>query len=314
VSTLLRIPARRETWFLLDCLGRGGEAETYRARRVSKFFSDEVCVKIPLFGLTPDERRSVQEEARVQSMVRHSNVVSLLDVIEDARGRLIIVLELVQGTSLFGLIRQCAPFDPRVAAAIARSLCLALGAAQRAVVGGMVHRDVTPHNVLVSVEGEIKLADFGIARALRREPWTRTGHVKGKCAYIAPEMVRGERCDVRSDVFSLGVLLYELLCGERPFSGPGFLGQLDAIAHGRYRRLAARGSDVPLELADLVDVMLADVPKARPNPDVAARLLARFADDQLAVDVLRELARSSRGPSLARTRGLRRTRSADSGR
>jgi serine/threonine protein kinase len=299
VAHPLYIPARNETWFLLERLGRGGEAQTFRARRVSRLLTDDVCVKIPWWTLSELERRGVLEEARVHSLVRHANVVSLLDVVEDDAGRLVIVLEWVRGSDLRSL-QSRSPMEPSIAASVARSLCLALASAQRAVFGGVVHRDVTPHNVLVSSEGEVKLADFGIARALSREPWTRSGHVKGKCAYIAPELVRGELPDTRSDMFSLGVLLYELLSGQRPFGGQSFLSQLDAVVSGVHVPLAERAPDTPKPLSSLVEELLSPERSGRPGPDLAARRLHPFADAQRTVETLGAWARVARGPGLRR--------------
>jgi serine/threonine protein kinase len=303
VVSLLHVPSRSESWQLIERLGRGGEAETWRARR-SGHLADEVCVKIPYLALDSNERRRVVEEARLHARVRHAHVVTLLDLVEDASGRFVIVLELVRGVDLRQLGRYLAasgtPPSRDLVASVGRAVCLALHAIQRSVSGGAVHRDVTPHNVLCSLDGEVKLADFGIAKCLSRERWTRTGHLKGKLAYVAPEVVLDEPADVRSDLFSLGVLLYELSTGTRPFVAQGWLDTLDAIAAGRYQALAPRAPALGTELVSLIERLLSARRDERPNPAEAARAFGSAADLERGATVLGDLARRARGPSIKR--------------
>lgn len=276
---------------LLRPLGRGGTAETWVARRVGGLFPEEVCIKRPHHSLDSDGRRSILEEARLLARVRHVNVVQLLDGLEDEHGQVFLVLELVRGMDLRTLSRALArrgrAMRPVVVAAIAMYLCRALAAAQRAVPGGVVHRDVTPHNVLVSREGEIKLADFGIARAFDREPWTRVGLVKGKTGFFSPEQLRGDVLDVRSDLFAIGIISFELLLGYRPVIEQGVeLQQRMAECHAALARL---GPAIPLGLSDAIASLLAAERSDRPaTADCAARLLSSFTDEQRAIDELRQ--------------------------
>ncbi len=255
-------------------------------------------MKIPFIALEPTERRGIVEEARMLARSRHANVVTLLDLVEDARGRLVIVLELVRGTDLrhigrFAHTSQLG-LDPFAIASVGRAVCLALAAMQRAIQGGVAHRDVTPHNVLVSMEGEIKLADFGIAKVVGRERWTRTGHLKGKLAYVAPECIRGEESDVKSDLFSLGVLLYELSSGKRPFFAPGLVGMLDAIVDGRHESLGIHAPHFPVELVNLIERLLCPRREQRPTSDEAARAFAAFDGEHRGQDSLAALVRRTR--------------------
>jgi len=310
MSLLLRALPRAERYVLLERLGRGGAAEAWRARREGGLLVEEVCVKRPLFSLSGEQRRALVEEARLLSRVRHANVVSLLDALEDDSGGIFLVLELVRGVDLRALSRAlCARGErtsPALVAAIGVALCRALAAAQRSLPAGLVHRDVTPHNVLLSAEGEIKLADFGIARALDRERWTRAGVVKGKTAYVSPEQLRGEELDVRSDLFSVGVLLYELLTGQRPFGDGSQISTLHAIATGARLPLARAAPHAPARLTRVVEQFLApECSRRPPSADLAGRLLAPCAGDQLAIDELRRLVRSARGPGLVSGRPAR---------
>jgi serine/threonine protein kinase len=283
--------SRGDHYVLLRPLGRGGTAETWLARREGGLFPDEVCIKRSLRHLHRVERQALLEEARLLALIRHTNVVQLLDALETESGEVFLALELVRGVDLRMLSRALGQrgraLRPAVVAAVGVYLCRALGAAQRAVPGGIVHRDVTPHNVLVSREGEIKLADFGIARAFDREPWTRAGLIKGKTGFFSPEQLRGDVLDVRSDLFAVGVILYELLVGHRPvFEQATDIGACIAEYCEALTRLK---SSIPLGLVDAVSSLLAAERSDRPeNADLAARMLSGFTDEQRAIEELRQ--------------------------
>ena len=282
---------RRDRFALVRPLGRGGTAETWLAKREGGLFPEEVCIKRSLRSMNRDDRRALLEEARLLARVRHANVVQLLEGCEDQAGDVFLVLELVRGVDLRVLSRALASrgrvFRPAVVAAIAMYLCRALAAAQRAVPGGLVHRDVTPHNVLVSREGEIKLADFGIARAFDREPWTRAGLVKGKTGFFSPEQLRGDALDVRSDLFAVGIIAFELLVGHRPLIEHGT--EIELRVAECQAALSRLGPAIPLGLSDAVASLLAAERSDRPaTADAAARLLSGFTDEQRALDELRQ--------------------------
>lgn len=286
------VPRRRALRYaLVRRLSRGGSAETWLARREGGLFPEEVCIKRSLRYLNRDERRALLEEARLLARIRHANVVQLLDALEDEAGEVCLVLELVRGVDLRVLSRALGrrgrALRPAVVAAVGMYLCRALAAAQRAVPEGIVHRDVTPHNVLVSCEGEIKLADFGIARAFDRERWTRAGLVKGKTGFFSPEQLRGDALDVRSDLFAVGVILYELLLGHRPtFEHSAAIDRRIADCGNALSQL---GPAIPLGLSDTITSLLAAERSDRPpSADVAARLLSGFTDEQRVIDELRQ--------------------------
>jgi serine/threonine protein kinase len=283
--------SRRDHYVLVRPLGRGGSAETWLARREGGLFPDEVCIKRPLRHLNRVERRALLEEARLLARIRHANVVQLLDALEDEAGEVFLALELVRGVDLRALTRALAKrgraLRPAVVATIGTCLCRALAAAQRAVPEGIVHRDVTPHNVLVSREGEVKLADFGIARAFDREQWTRAGLVKGKAGFLSPEQLRGDVLDVRSDLFAVGVILYELLIGHRPIFERA--SDIEARIAEYCVALTRRTPAMPSGLIDAVASLLSAERSDRPaSADVAARALSSFTDEQRAIDELRQ--------------------------
>lgn len=196
---------------LLELLGRGGMGEVFLARQVS--LGREVAVKIlhAESGWMPER---FEHEARTMAALNHPNLVTVHDCVRLADGRVAIVMERIEGGSL--RVRICEGGLPLAQAlAWARDIALGLGAAHAA---GIVHRDVKPENVLIDAAGNARVTDFGLAFSTAAESarFTQTGTSMGTLGYMAPEQIRGGAVDVRTDVFSLGVLLYELLTGRLP--------------------------------------------------------------------------------------------------
>lgn len=195
-------------------VARGGMATVYQARdlRLDRI----VAVKVMHSGLADDPEfvSRFEREARSAARLSHHNVVAVFDQGDDA-GTLFLVMEYVPGTTLRDLIRKEAPLDPAKALAVLEPILAALAAAHGA---GMIHRDVKPENVLLADDGRIKVADFGLARAVNAETQhTATGGVLiGTVSYLSPELVVDGKADARSDVYAAGVLLYEMLTGEKP--------------------------------------------------------------------------------------------------
>ncbi len=294
-------------------LGRGAGGDVFRAVERGPFGERDVCIKRLSGTMPPESVAALREEARLLSRVRHANVLTLYDIGEDDRDAPFLVLELIDGLDLRGVseaLKQTP--DPRlparVAVHVACGVLRGLAAVQRAL-PGLVHRDVTPHNVLVSREGEVKLADFGIALAADRVRWTRPSHVKGKYGFMAPEQVRGEVLDPRCDLFALGVILYDLLAGVRPCHPLRGMKELGAIAHGELMPLRERVPSVERELAAVVDRLLAHERDRRfATADDALRALAPFGAGDLGslrlASILRTMAHSVPEPlRAAATRG-----------
>jgi len=242
-----------------------------------------VCIKRLAGSVAPEDAAVLREEARLLASVRHANVVSLLAFAEDEQRGPFLVLELVEGLDLREMRRRLGTHrlaDP-VAVHVACSLLRACSAVQRCL-PGIVHRDVTPNNVLVSAHGEVKLADFGIALARDRTHWTAPFSVKGKVGYMSPEQIRGEPLDPRSDLFAVGVILYELLAGVRPWGPLRPISELRAAASDAPVPIAARRPDVADALARAVDRLLQRVPGARfSTADDALRSIAPFGAGEL---------------------------------
>ncbi|HEY4175397.1 MAG TPA: serine/threonine-protein kinase [Kofleriaceae bacterium] len=239
-------------------LGGGGMAEVFIAHTLgAEGFSRRVAIKRVLGGFSdnPAFARMFVEEARISSRLQHPNIVSVLDFDRDPDGRLFLVMELVEGKDLDGLMSfSLLPFP--VAIFVTTEILRGLGyahdlpvtAGQQSGMRGIIHRDVSPHNVLLSWEGAVKVSDFGIAKARSASEATASEFIKGKPAYMSPEQANGERLDGRSDLFAVGIMLWEMLCGRRLFVGEDTRTTLAAVLFGQIPRPRAVRSDVPKDL------------------------------------------------------------------
>jgi hypothetical protein len=227
---------------LITRMAVGGMAEVFLARHGELAgFRTLVVVKrvLPHLASDPDFITMFLDEARIASMLDHPNLVRIVEVGRHG-DEFFLAMELVQGKPLSSLLRRALlhqhTIDPRVAAWIVAQAAAGLHHAH-GLCGpdgrplGLVHRDVSPQNILVSFEGAVKVIDFGIAGAVGRLTETGTGGLKGKLAYMAPEQARAESMDQRADVFALGVVLWETLCCRRLFARTTDVATLNAVLH-----------------------------------------------------------------------------------
>ena len=251
------LPQRFGAYVLFDLIGRGGMAEIFLGRAFTSLGHPRlIAVKRMLAHLSADERfgQMLIAEAKLCATLRHANIVQVhgLGRIDE---RLHIDMEYVEGLDLHALLRRCsrrripfpAEFSFFVLEEASRGLAHAHGARRedgRPL--GIVHRDLSPTNVLVSLEGEVKLCDFGIARAaadgVRAEEIARdAGMLRGKFAYMSPEQARAEEVDARADVFAFGILVWELLAGRRLYKGGDELETLRMAQQAEIPPLPRRG-------------------------------------------------------------------------
>ncbi|MDE3174373.1 MAG: protein kinase [Gemmatimonadota bacterium] len=270
---------------LLEPLGAGGMGEVYLAR--DEHLDRDVAVKLlsPDAASDPLATERFRREARAASAINHPNIVTVYDVGE-AEGTWYIAMELVQGQTLARA--RGTPWPIARAGDVLAQCATALAVAHDA---GIVHRDIKPENVMVRGDGYVKLLDFGLARLMPAERTessrlTEPGKVLGTMEYLSPEQASGELVGAASDVFSLGIVTYELLSGRHPFHAPTQIATLGAILTRDVTPIAALRPEVPPVLQDLVGRMLDKTPERRPR-----------ASDVVAV--LRDAGLESAGPRIA---------------
>ncbi len=243
---------------ILGELGKGGMATVYRA--VHEPLQREVAIKeLPAEAATNREAVSrFRREALALGAFRHQNIVTLYDLIEKGDA-LYMIMELVNGPTLADLLREGA-LPPEVAAVIATQIAAAL---EHAHFVRITHRDLKPSNVMITKSGEVKLMDFGIAKDAALDNLTRTGTAVGTPAYMSPEQCTGGEVDGRSDIYSLGVLLYESLSGKRAFTGPSTADVFGKIAQGKLEKLKNAAPHAPSELRAIVSRAMQLKPERR---------------------------------------------------
>jgi serine/threonine-protein kinase len=293
---------------LIELAGQGGMAEVWRADlEGAEGFRRPVAVKRILRHLvnSKEHRAMFVQEACLTATVDHPNVVQIYDFGEDPSG-LFIVMEWVEGITLSNLAALCTVHgvlpSPALAAAVGIEVLRGLEAAHENVVlepdgstrkAQIIHRDISPSNVMLSIRGIVKLADFGLARAMHQAAGALTpaGFVKGKLAYMAPEILRGKPASPQTDIYSTGVMLWEMICGRRLFAGKtDVVGAL--LRSERAPSIRELRPDAPPTLAAAVDRAL--------SIDAGERYVSASAFARALSDVLRTIPERTDTSRLAR--------------
>ena len=261
---------------LKHIVGSGGMSTVYCA--FDTMLERNVALKIlhDQYGADEEYVERFRREARSVAQLSHPNIVTVIDRGEE-QGKQFIVFELIDGDNVKELVERGGPLPVRrvleLGLEIARALAFAHGQ-------GIVHRDVKPQNVLLNDEGHAKVTDFGIAHSLNTLSNTQTGTVLGTSHYIAPEQARGEHVDAQTDIYSFGVVLYELLAGELPYAGDNFLTVAMKHVNEPVPSVLDRRPDTPLRLASLIERCMAKNSADRPPSmdDVVGELEACRAE------------------------------------
>ncbi len=272
-----------------DEWAKGGMARVFRGQLLGAAgFTRPVAIKrmLPALGDDSEFARLFVEEARVVTALSNPHIVEVLDLVFDEEKRVCIVMEWIDGVDLgtyrglHARVDELTPW-PHVARVGLHTL-RALAAAHERPQGPVFHRDVTPSNILLSTQGVAKLVDFGLARAGDRVTITSPGVVKGKLAYVAPELQTGERPTARSDLYALGITLWEALAMRAAFDGRNTMELMVKVGRGDKPQLDAVRSGLPPELVAIVHRLCAREPEARfESARVAATALAALLDADL---------------------------------
>jgi serine/threonine protein kinase len=251
-------------YHLLDRIAFGGMAEIYRAKTFDGSGQPHlVAVKRVLAHLAEDDDfiQMLVDEAKIASVLRHGNIARVYEFAR-AHGEYFIAMEHVDGKDMRTVLERCRskkkPIPPEHAAYVAAEVGSALHAAHSAIDSRgrplrIIHRDVSPSNIICSYAGEVKLCDFGIAKATLSKVTTKTGVIKGKVKYMSPEQALGRKLDHRSDVFSLGSCLYEMLTRIPPFTATNEMDLLIKVRDAKYRAIGELTPGIPPELESIAD-------------------------------------------------------------
>ena len=248
-----------ERYQIIRTLGEGGMANVYLA--LDTILEREVAVKILRGDLADDEKfvRRFQREAISASALTHPNIVEMYDVGEDD-GQYYIVMEYVEGKTLKSLIKRRGGLTVHEVVDIMLQLTSAVECAHSSYI---IHRDIKPQNVLIKEDGTVKITDFGIAMALNSNELTQTNSIMGSVHYLPPEQANGTGSTMKSDIYSLGILMYELLTGELPFKGESAVEIAIKQMKEQIPSVCEKNSDIPQSIENIIIKACAKNPKNR---------------------------------------------------
>ncbi len=300
----LEAPSEDDRYRLVKQIGSGGMAEVYLA--YDETLERDVAFKVldRKYAQDKDSIERFRREARNAASLHHPNIVAIHDRGETEDGTYYIVMEYLEGGTLEDLIQSEGSLPPREAAEIAVEIADALQVAHER---GIIHRDIKPQNILLTKTGEAKVADFGIARAVAATTMTQAGSVLGTVHYISPEQALGEPATPQSDLYSLGVVLYEMLTGELPYDAETPVGVVMKHVSGLSRSPRDADPEVPEDIDAVAGGLLSRNPED-PPPDAAT-----LAEDLRAVAEGLPEATGTEGARVAGVRAARSTRGTRSG-
>ena len=271
---MLQVPGSFGEYNLVRLLGKGGMAAVYLATsRAYNRLGQECAIKVIHPHLSQDKEfvQMLIDEAQLSSQLKHKNIVNVYHL-GNENGLYYLTMEFIDGCDVYQALieyeNQQSAFPNEVAAWIAHEACSGLAYAhshtnQLGQASNIIHRDISPQNIQLSKNGEVKIVDFGIAKADQRQNHTQQGIIKGKYSYMSPEQAWGDQMDYRSDIFSLGICLYEMIAGEVLYDAENGLGLLEQVRLAQIPNLRAIRPDLPASLEKIVYRALHPEPHGR---------------------------------------------------
>lgn len=270
---MAEIPETLGNYKILRKIGSGGMADVYLASFVAASgFEKRVALKVMKseFASNQEFVQSFIEEAKLAALMDHQNIVPVKEL-GNMKGVHFIVMDYMNARTLLDLFKRATAehdISPPLAAHIVSCVCAGIHYAhvQSDLEGQplrLIHRDLSPQNVLISMEGVVKITDFGVAKAMTNLIKTHPGVVKGKINYMSPEQIAGLELDQRSDIFSIGILLYEMVCRQPAFDGDGQIIVMQKIKTADYKRPKSVDPEIPDEYASVIEKSMSQDPKDR---------------------------------------------------
>ncbi|MEM9072751.1 MAG: serine/threonine-protein kinase [Myxococcota bacterium] len=240
-------------------IGSGGMAVVYKA--IQEPLGRTVAIKAlkPSIAMDSQFAKRFEREAHFMASLQHENILHVIDFVKDGRS-MYIIMEYVEGIDLYDLLEHSPTLPPEVASIIALHVCRALDYAH---FRGIIHRDIKPANIMLSKQGEVKLMDFGIARDETLSDLTETGTGLGTPSYMSPEQILGDKLDFRSDLFSVGIVLYQMVTGQKPFIEDETRTVMQKIRLDSYQSPRKLNSKVPRQLERILGRCMEKMPANR---------------------------------------------------